>query len=448
MKFNSSRSIVDLKSAFLSDAVSPAQAVEDVLGRIEKSDFNAFIEVDRAGATLAAASATLVGQSGGSLGALHGIPIGVKDVIDVAGMKTTAGSGFLGAEAATADALAIRRLRAEGAIIVGKTNVHQFATGATGDISHFGPVLNPLDRTRVPGGSSSGSGAAVAAQLCPAAIGTDTGGSVRMPAALCGIVGMKPTYGLVPTEGVFPLARTLDHVGPMTATVEDNATLLEVLADRAGHYVSEMRRSPAGMRVGLLRGYFSNFVEPEIEATLQQACELLRKLEVDVVEIAVDEAEEAYHWMQTVLKAESAALHRKWLDGAKPYADDVRSRLIGNRNVSADDYLEALWSRPRARAIYDKALDGLDLLLSPTCGIFAPPQGERNTALQGNTHPTFWLLARMTGSFNFSGHPALSLPVMSTSGQSAGLQFIARHYDEASIYRVAAALSAELRNPS
>lgn len=438
-------SINQLLASYRSGQSTASEVVQAYLDKIGQSELNSFISVDREASQATAGLCDTVMSTGGTLGPLHGVPVAIKDLIDVAGMRTTMGSSQYAENVASADAPVVQRLRNAGAVLLGKTNTHQFAYGSTGDRSDSGPVHNPRNVEHVSGGSSSGSAAAVGAGLCLAALGTDTSASVRLPAAFCGVVGLKPTVGLLPSTGVFPLSPTLDHVGHMSATILDNALVLDVLCGSASGYAERVGKPIAGMRIGVLGGYFADFVSNDVRASVRRAREALEAAGARVVDIEVPETQAVYENQQLILRAEAYATHRAALEADKPYLPEVRTRLMTGADVSAADYLGAMGQRHSAQSAFDAALADVDILLSPTCGVSAPRIDERETSVDGAAHPTFWLITRLTAPTNLSGHPSLSVPFGEANGLPHGMQLIGRYHDEAALYQVGAVLESANR---
>ncbi len=435
--------IAALASAYRTRQTTPSATLRDLLDRIAASPLNSFISVDPETVMRQAADADAAFAGGAPAGALHGIPVAVKDLIDVAGMRTTMGSQqYANQASAERDAQVVARLRAEGAIIVGKTNTHEFAYGLTGDRSYFGAACNPRDPARMTGGSSSGSAAALGAGLCAAALGTDTSASIRLPAALCGVVGLKPTYDLLPRAGAFDLSQTLDHVGPMSATVRDNAVLLDALAGQPAHsYARLAGQSVRGRTVGLATGFYLDYLDAPVRQALEQAQEAFRQAGAQVVPIEIAQVQAIYEAQQLVLKTEAYARHLRALTTNAPYQDEVRARLLTGADVLAVDYLQAMAMRTVARRAFDEALAQVDVLLCPTCGLTAPLRDQRTTALDGQEYSTTWLLTRLTAPTNLSGHPSLSVPFGADSqGLPISMQLIGRHLDEAVLYQFGQAL--------
>ncbi|MFU1928874.1 amidase [Bordetella hinzii] len=418
------------------------QRPDSVLGRlfeaIEQSPLNSFIALDRE--ALAAAA---------PVGRLAGIPIAVKDLIDARGLPTTLGSKqFEQAPPAERDAEVVRRLRAEGALIIGKTNTHEIAYGSTGDKSAFGPVRNPHDPERVAGGSSSGSAAAVAAGLCPAALGTDTSASVRIPAALCGVVGIKPGYDLLPRDGIAKLSPTLDHAGVISRSVADNALLLEVLAQApGGTYTGKLDRPVAGQRIGMLTGFYASHLVPEVRAAVRAARAAFERAGATVIDIDLAAAQDIYDAQQVILKAEAYHEHEAALRAQAAFDPEIRERLLTGQDIKASEYLCALARRRMAIQAFDEALAQVDVLFSATCGITAPRIGERVTRVGDTDYPTMWLLTRLTVPSSLSGHPSLSVPFSASAGLPIGIQLIGRYHDETTLYQYARLLETS-RKPS
>ncbi|MDW8314829.1 MAG: amidase [Rhodovarius sp.] len=363
---------------------------------------------------------------------LHGIPVGVKDVIDVAGLPTTCHSALRLHHVAARDAAVIARLRAAGAIFPAKLATHEFAIGGPAFDLPFPPARNPWNLAHHPGGSSSGSGAAVAARLMPAALGTDTGGSVRHPASHCGIVGLKPTYDLIPRRGVFPLAWSLDHVGPLTRTVEDAALMLEAMA--GGHYRAGIEAGLRGLRIGFVRHFHERDepADPEMAAAIEAAARLLAREGAVLREVTLPPLSAFAAVNRAILWGESAPVHSRWLrEQPEGYAAITRRRLLPGLLLSAEDYLEAQRARGPLRAAVDAAFREVDVLLTassmdPACRIDDPAAVER-------TYPRQARIA-----FNVTGHPAITLMAgLSRTGLPLSVQFVAPLWQEGLLLRAA-----------
>jgi aspartyl-tRNA(Asn)/glutamyl-tRNA(Gln) amidotransferase subunit A len=456
---NLPRSLAALATALREQRLSPVEVVGALLERIETVDkkLNAFITVLPERALEEAARAEKEIQAGKYRGPLHGVPVGLKDLIYTKGVRTTMGSAFFEDYVPDYSATVVSKLEEVGAIIVGKTNTHEFAYGPTGDRSYFGPTRNPHDPARIPGGSSGGSGAAVAAGLCYAALGSDTAASVRVPAALCGVVGMKPTFGRVSKSGVFPLAWTLDHVGPLTRTVEDNALLLNALAgydaqdpysaDRpAEDFARELRRSVRGGSVGVPANHYFENVESEVEERVREAIEVFRSLDVEVREVEIPDLPETLKAQRIILAVEAYTVHEERLKGEpERFGDEISDRIRDAEHLKAYRYAKAQQiTKRRSLEEFERALEEVDVLLTPTVPIAATEIGQREVEIDGHEELVFSALTRLTGPTNLNGLPSLSVPCgFTSSGLPVGLQLIGRSFDEATLYRYGHAHEAE-----
>lgn len=431
------RDISELQAAYRSGERSPVEVVDAMLSAIDRSPLNAYITVMHDEARRQAEQAQADIAAGKARGPLHGVPIAIKDLIDVAGVPTTMGSQQYAKNVATSDAQVVKYLRDAGAILLGKTNTHEFAYGSSGDRSYFGPVHNPHSKAHMTGGSSSGSAAALGAGLAWATLGTDTSASVRLPAALCGVVGMKPTYDLVSRQGVFALSQALDHVGPMTRSVRDNAMMLALMAGRAAEaYTGLLGSSIRGKTIGIAMEFYDCLLSEPVRRALDAACDVFREAGANIVSVYVPHIERIYAAQQAVLRAQAYAQHRPALLRGEPYQEEVRARLMTGEKVVHDEYLRALDSRRVAREAFDQVLEEVDLIVSATSGITAPLIDERQSPLAGRSYSTPWLLTRLTAPTNFSGHPSLSVPFgADANGLPIGMQLIGKHHDEALVYQ-------------
>ena len=441
--------VTDAAHAIAAKELSPVELMQAHLARIEKLDprLNAFIRLDGEAALAVAKVAEAEATAGRLRGPLHGIPVGIKDIIDVAGLPTTCHSKVLEGNMATADAVCVSKLRAAGAIVVGKLSTHEFAIGGPSFDLPWPPARNPWNPDHHPGGSSSGSGSGVAAGLFPMALGTDTGGSVRNPASCCGIVGLKPTYGLVSRRGVFPLSFTLDHIGPMTRTVADNALMLEAIAGHdpldpgsaavpTGRYRAALGRGAKGLRIGFVRHFHEVDMpaEPEVTAALEHVMRALQMLGADVRDIKLPSLVEFAAVNRVILQSEAWAIHGEWLR-TRPgdYGKLARRRLMPGAFLGAGDYVTANKRRAEMIAAVNAALGEVDVLLcassmDPACRIDRPAEVERTYPRQART------------PFNVTGHPALAMMAgLSSGGLPLSVQFVARNFDEAMLFRVARA---------
>jgi aspartyl-tRNA(Asn)/glutamyl-tRNA(Gln) amidotransferase subunit A len=423
--------ITELSPRLASREVSAADVTEACLERVaaENGRLNAFISVLADGARADACRADAEIAAGRHRGPLHGVPISLKDLIDLAGAPTTAASRVLEGHVAASDAAVTARLRDAGAVFLGKCNLHEFAFGTTSEDSAFGPVRNPSDPTRSAGGSSGGSAAAVVTGMGFASIGTDTGGSVRIPAAVCGCVGLKPTTGELPCDGIIPLSRTLDHVGPIARSVEDAWLLYHAMAGIATTPPLPAARVPAkGLRLGLLKPYFMDVLESEVEAAFGGALERLGAAGVPISERAVRHATDTAAIYLHLQLPEASTYHARMLE-AHPdrYTTPVRQRLEMGRYVLAEDYVRARDGAEALRRDVEAALDGVDALVLPTVPITAQPIGSLSLTVNGRTLPVRALMLRLTQLFNITGHPAISLPCRTSAGAlPVGLQLVGR----------------------
>ena len=401
---------------------------------------NAFILVDEAGARASAKAVDDERRRGVDRGPLHGVPISIKDLIDIAGQPTTAASKVRAGMVAERDATVIKRLREAGVVIIGKTNLHEFALGTTSEESAFGPVRNPRDLTRSAGGSSGGSAAAVATGMGLASIGSDTGGSIRIPAAACGIVGLKPSLGEVPTDGVVPLCATFDHVGPLTRSVADAATYWAVLTGRAPRPINVPK--PGDVTVGALGDYFTALLESDVRSTFKRAIDVLRASGVRVADRAVADTATIVDTYVNISLPEAAHWHAPTLD-TRPgdYQPPVRERLERGRTIPAVAYLRARDLRHVLTRAVDAALDGCNALVLPTLPIVAPTLGAAEVTMDAAPNATLLVRAamlRLTQLFNMTGNPAISIPIP-TSGLPVGLQLVGRRDRTEELLAVAAA---------
>lgn len=434
--------------------------VEALLARIEELDpaLNAFLHLVPEAALDQARAADRGVAAGAQLGPLHGVPFALKDIIDVEGMPTTAHSKILADNIPSRDAEVTRRLKGSGGIILGKLATHEFAYGGPCFDLPWPPARNPWDHRMFSGGSSSGSGVAVASGLLPVALGTDTGGSVRNPASMCGIVGMKATYGRVSRRGVIPLAFSLDHVGPMTRTVAENAALLGIIAGHdpldpassrhpVADYVDAARRGVdegvSGMRIGVIRHFHRQdlVADPQVDAAIESALQVLVRLGAKVTEVSTLPLSEFIDAQRVLMLSESYAVHRDWLRSRpQDYARMTREKLLPGAFLSAADYLQAVRNRPGYIAAVDALFEQVDVLVTASNMDLHFPIDDAEAAAR-------FYPRQARAPFNLTGHPALVLPVGFTEGGSnlplpLSMQIVGRHFDENTVYRVAAAYEA------
>lgn len=452
-----SLSIAQVAHRICSKALSPVELTDAYLAaiRAENAEGHAYITITEEAARTAAKAAEAEIAQGRYRGPLHGVPIALKDIIFTKGVRTTCGSRILADWVPTTDATVARRLAEAGAVMLGKLNCHEFAFGPTGVNAHHGTPRNPWGADRMPGGSSSGSGVAVAARLCAGALGTDTGGSVRIPASLCGIVGLKPTYGRVSRANVAPLAWSLDTIGPMTRTCEDAALMLAVLA---GHdpadqgssrrevpdYSANLRAGARGLRVGLARTIFFETLDPEVRAAVDAAIAALTDLGVAVEPVELPLIAHAAPAVFAIISAEAMTYHERWLrTRAADYGVDVRTRLLAGQFVLATQYLQAQRARQLVAGEVDAALARLDALVLPTTPVPAPRITDQRVSVDGTSDDVRAWLTRCTRPFNLTGHPVLSLPCgLTADGLPIGLSLVGRRFDEATLLRLGHAYEA------
>ena len=433
--------ISELSQKIRDRSISPVELTHDCLDRIEKLNptLNAFITVTAESALDRARHAEWEIYHGTYLGPLHGIPIGLKDNIDVAGVRTTAASAQFTTTPSTPqkdrvpteDAQVVRRLRAGGAIILGKQNLHEFAYGGSSMIGFFGEVRNPWDPTRIAGGSSGGSAASVAAGLGFAAVGTDTAGSIRLPAAYCGVVGVKPTYGRVSTRGVVPLSSSYDHVGPLTTSVYDAALMLQVLSNRDSpnpcadkpvpSLVSAFDDPPKKLRIGVPRAFFFDDLHPEIAGAIEKAIQIFAGLPAEIRDIKLEVPTD-----RTLANAEAYAYHKEFVDRSPElYQPATLARIQSGANISAPDALRASRDLQASRHAIQDIFHEVDVLLTPTVPI-PPPVIADLREHPDNLRSQELIMLRNTRPFNVWGIPTVSLPCGFTKdGLPIGLQLAA-----------------------
>jgi aspartyl-tRNA(Asn)/glutamyl-tRNA(Gln) amidotransferase subunit A len=442
-----SQTIDELAPGLRAGSVSPVALTEACLDRIGQHDskLKSFIHL-AADALEQARNAERDLKRGKWLGPLHGVPIGIKDNYLTADMPTTVGSTAPGLRFPLRDSAAAARLRAAGAILIGKTRTHEFAWGNVTP-----PVRNPWDPTRVPSGSSGGSGAAVAARFAPAAMGSDTGGSIRMPAAACGVVGLKATFGRVSRDGIVPHSWSLDHAGPLTRTVADAAHLLQVLAgyDPADpacqdqpvpDYAKALGRPVKGMRVGVCRNHFFERNQDEVERAVEQAIQDFASKGAQIVEFRIPNLQYGLAAIFAIELASSTAYHDVSLrNGLTPhFQPDVRSLVEMGRFVTASDYLKAEQLRAVLIEDFRRAFEKVDVIVGPTTPITAWKSGEWTVKVGGQDESVLAASWRFTFPYNLTGLPAISIPCgFDREGLPIGLQIAARPFDEPTLLALA-----------
>ena len=440
-------------SALLRDKkLSPVEWTQALIARVERHDgrFNAFLRFTPEIALADARRAEAEISAGNWRGPLHGVPYGLKDIIDYAGLPTTAHSAILKDNVATADAVVTQRLRAAGAVFMGKLSTHEFAIGGPCFDLPWPPARNPWNRDYFCGGSSSGSGVATAAGFVPFAIGTDTGGSIRNPATMCGVTGIKPTYGLVSRRGVFPLAFSLDHVGPLTRTVHDNATVLNVLAGHDGldpgsvarpgvDYTALTGKGLKGLRIGWLKHFYHDDIkaDPQMGAAVDAAVMKLQELGAQVTEVKTVALSQFQACNRIIMGSESYAIHQKWLrERPQDYGDITRQRFLYGAMYGASDYINALRMRSKFTADFHALFNDVDVIVTASAHDPAVRIDDQEAC-------EFIYSRQARAPFNVTGSPAMAVPAgFSKEGLPLGIQIVAAPYNEAAVYRVGAAYEA------
>ena len=434
--------------------VSSRELTMECLRQIETKNgrLNAFLTVTAERALADAETADNELASGHDRGPLHGIPIALKDVFCTKGIRTTCGSLLFKDHVPDYDCAVAERLAAAGSVLLGKTHMHELAYGVTSNNPHFGAVRNPWDTDRVPGGSSGGSGAAVAAGMTFMAMGSDTGGSIRVPGAFCNTVGFKPSYGRVSRFGVMPLDFSLDHMGPLTRTVRDAALVLQALAGRderdetSSHaavdsYVPAEGVSIRGLRVGVPANFYFDQVDPEVAAAVRKMVQLAAGLGANVTVVPVPDIASLNAVGRVILMSEASAVFERYGDRRDEFGADVRTLFDQGHLLAATDYVNAQRLRRQFRDAFLSVFDGIDVLLTPTAPTVAKRIGE-TTILVGGVEEDFRLATtRLVRGVNVLGFPAISIPCgFGEAGMPIGLQLIARPFAERVLLEVAAAL--------
>jgi len=431
------RTISEVSELVHSRQISPVELTRECLQKINalNSELNAFITVTAESALREAALAQDEIAAGKWRGPLHGIPVGLKDLIDTAGVRTTAASRVFADRVPVRDAEIVVRLRKAGAVLVGKQNLHEFAYGGSSVISAFGIPRNPIDSEYIAGGSSGGSAAAVGSGMCYAAIGTDTAGSVREPAALCGLVGLKPTYGLISTEGIIPLSPSLDHAGPITRSVQDAAILLDALTGTEWRHSESLDVEHGKWRVGIPRQFFFEDLDSEVATAVEAAID-----ELELMGCVVADVDVRVDTDRTLQAAEAYAEHRQRIaSSADLYDPETLRRVRTGENISNEQHRAALRELGNIRREIAAIFDSVDVLVTPTTPIPAPRLSNLTTNID-QLRPTELVLLRNTRPANVWGTPAISVPCGRTSeGLPIGLQIIGPMGRDARVLQVARA---------
>jgi len=456
--------IAELSVLLARRKISPVEITNLFLERIERHNslLNAYLTITRDSALVAARESEKRFKQKRARGPLEGIPIALKDNIWTRGIRTTAGSKFLKNFVPEEDATAAAGLHRAGAILLGKTNLHEFAYGISTNNPHYGPTRNPWDTTRIPGGSSGGSAAAIAAGLCVASVGTDTGGSIRIPAALCGIVGLKPTFGRVSCHNVVALAPTFDHVGPLARTAADAALILGIIAGRDpldATTLSQPRMKPFAdarrllqrlrpqfskkrpLKLGLPREYFFTSLSENVRDAVKSAVHSLEHLGAIVEEVSLPNINDGDEASTSIALAEATHYHQTqgWFPvHSAEYGEDVRKRLEMGLDIRAADYLAAREVQKRVRAEFDAVLKQVDAIIAPTVPVTAPLIGENVVHIESTEEPVRGALIRLNRPANFTGLPAISLPCGWTDENlPVGLQLIGNAWAEEQLLVIA-----------
>jgi aspartyl-tRNA(Asn)/glutamyl-tRNA(Gln) amidotransferase subunit A len=434
---------------------SSREQVEESLRLIQQLNprLNAFITITEEIARERAAQMDADLARGIDRGPLHGIPIAHKDLVRTKGICTTAGSKIFANYVPKRDAVIAEKLDHAGAVCVGKTGLHELAYGITSNNPHFGAIRNPWDPERIPGGSSGGSAVAVATGMVPFAVGTDTGGSIRVPASFCGIVGLKPTFGRISKKGVIPLGFSQDHIGPLTRTVRDCAVAFQAMVTNASGYVPPPDVQIKDLRIGLPKSYFFDRVENEVLQSVRRAAELAESVGAIVVEIDIPDMEAVRQAGATCLLVEAAAQLKPWAHRRGDFGSDIVGYLDQGNKITGVDYLGALRVRKHMSREFARLFDAdqahrVDVILTPSTAVTAPLIGQTSVEINGVQEETRFAATRFTRPFNAMGTPAISIPCgFSASGLPIGLQLAGAAYAEDNVLRVAAAMEDALSLP-
>lgn len=435
-------SIAELAPALKSRQLSPVEVTAAALERTDRLEpaLNHFVTVMHDQAMAAARQAEAELARGEWRGPLHGIPFGIKDLFDVAGVPNTFGSKILQGNIPDRDGLTIERLKRGGAVITGKQLLQEFAFGITSNNAHYGPVRNPWNRDCIPGGSSGGTAASIAAGTTYAGLGSDTGGSIRIPAALCGVVGFKPTYDLLPRDGALPLSWSLDHVGPLARTVMDAAICMDVLADAPGAFTAGLQSGPGRkLRLGIPREYFWDHLDPEVRAATQRAIAHLEGLGHEVEEVSIPLAAYSQSILSPIISSEAASWHEAWLqERPGDYGEELLPRLLLGAAYPATAYLKAQRLRAGFRDQFAEALRQVDLLVVPTVPAPAARIGQNAIQVGDSEMEVRACFNRLTCPSNLTGFPAISVPCgLSSTRLPLGLQLIGRAGDDLTVLQAA-----------
>src|ERR1041385_2500721 len=435
--------------------LSPLELVEACLERINKFDssLDAFITILEERARIDAKIAEKQIKEGIYIGPLHGIPFSIKDVICAEGVKCTAGSKIMSDYISKIDATSVAKMKKAGAILIGTNNTHEFACGITNVNPHYGSSRNPWNASKLSGGSSGGSAVSVAVGMVPASLATDTSGSIRVPSSLCGVVGLKPTYGRVSKYGIVDLAPSLDHVGCITRSAWDAAAVLQIIAGRdpldpntenkkVPEYVKIVEgeeTSNKRISVGIPEEYFFDYLQPDVERTFLDFIDTIKSMDISVFDVHIREVDKIYESWRPLRLGESAEIHLKWLQTrSEEYGEDVRRMLMKGTEVSAVDYIRAHKFRKELRNEFVRLLKNFDVLIVPTTPITAPGFDEQAVDIGGQTLQIYQALSRQTIVFDSTGLPVISIPVgFSKDNMPIGAQIIGPPFKEEKILSLA-----------
>jgi aspartyl-tRNA(Asn)/glutamyl-tRNA(Gln) amidotransferase subunit A len=450
--------IVESAKALRAGKISSVDLVKGFLAKIDEFNprLNAFVTVTKEVAMDQARAADAELAKGMDRGPLHGIPYALKDNFSTKGIRTTCGSKFFENHVPDFDSAVTEKMAEAGAVLIGKTGLHELAYGITSDNPHFGAIRNPCDPERIPGGSSGGSAVAVATGMAPMAMGTDTGGSIRIPAAFCGTVGLKPTSGRVSRYGVMPLDFSLDHMGPLTMTVRDAALTMEVLAGYdsrddtssrtlPGRYLPAAKPTIAGWKIGRPENFFTERVQPEIMAAYEHSLAVAKSLGAEIVPVRMPDIAAINVVGRLILMSEASALMEPYMDQRESFGVDVLALLDQGRLLAATDYVNAQRMRRVMQKEFAKVWSQIDVLFTPTAAVIPPKIGQTSVEIEGVAEDTRMASTRFVRPFNVLGLPALSLPCgKGELGMPAGLQIVGKAFDEAKILEAGACLEAAL----
>src|SRR6266403_1183272 len=447
-------SLTSVAKAIAEKRVSSREVTQSCLDRIAQWQprLNAFMAIEAEAALAAAYAADGALAKGGRRGALHGVPLAHKDMYYEAGKVVTCGSKIRRDFVARTTSTALQRLKDAGTIRLGSLQMAEFAYGPTGHNSHYGPVHNPWAIDHITGGSSSGSGSAVAARMTFAALGSDTGGSIRMPAHFCGVTGLKTTYGRISRAGAMPLSQSLDTVGPLARSVEDCALLLGLMAGADPEdptaitgpipdYTAAAREPIKGLTIGVPTVFYVDDLDPEVASILDETVAVLRREGVDIVQVELPDQRQLTASCQLVLAVEAAAFHKRWLiERPQDYGPQVLMRLQNGLAIPGVTYLEAMRWRGPALSAHLAAVATVDAVIAPVAPVAAPTIAESDVGNSPDAESVIQRLTRFTRPINYLGLPSLSIPTGSTrGGLPVGMQLIGRSFDEAMLLRIGAA---------